>query len=181
MVQILQAPKAESTLFGSTERFITKRVAELRGHIGCRLNLSIQELPSLQERERAYGVLEELCKVPELSEVSSKLHRLLQDVHQALLAHTLGDRHRAFCQAIAIMESSEPLKQALHAKLEFPEEVSDYEEALRFSYFELSFAAKSLKDLTWWAQYGHFHQSEQVANYIARAHRWIMGAGRILF
>jgi hypothetical protein len=180
MVKILHAPKAESTLFGSTERFIAKRVAEFLGHIGCRLNLSIQELPSLQERERAYGVLEELCKVPELFELSSKLHCVLRAVHEALLAHTLRDRHRAFCEAIAIMESSEPLKRALQAKLEFPEEVSDYEEVLKASYCELLFAAKSLKDLTWWARYGRVHHSEQVATRITYAHHSILGAGRIL-
>lgn len=180
MVQIADAPKAERTIFGSAERFIAKKIAELRGHIGCRLNLSIQELPSLEERERACGVLEELCKVPAISAVSSKLHCLLQEVHQALIAHTLSDRHGAFSRAIALMESSEPLKQALRAKLEFPEEVSDYEEAVRRAYCELSCAVKSLKDLTWWARHGHFHQSEQVANYIARAHRCILGAGRML-
>lgn len=174
------APKAERTLFGGAERLIDKKLAELRGQIGCRLNLSIQDLPPLAERERVHGVLEELYKVPELSGISDKLQCVLQDIHQALLAHTLSDRDSAFRKAITLLESSETLQRALRVGYEFPDEIADYEDAVRVSHCELSFATQSLRDLTWWARYGHFHQSEQVAIYLARAHRWVFGAGQFL-
>jgi hypothetical protein len=175
-----QPPKIENTIVGRAERFIAQKLSDLRGHIGCRLDLSIQEVPSLKERERVYFVLEALSEEPELSEVSSNLLSLLQEIHQALLAHTLSERHAAFCQAITRMESSEPLKRALRLKFEPPDDVSDREEALQLSYHELASATRSLKEVVTWAHKRHVHQTEQVATHIRFAHRWIFGAGRIL-
>ncbi len=167
-------------LLGGAERFICKKLAELRGQVGCRLNLSIQDLPPLEERARVHSVLEELCKVPKLSAISDRLQSLLGEIHRGLLAYTLSERDCAFRQAITLMESSDTIKQALRVRYEFPDEVADYEDAVQVSYSELAFAAQSLRDLTWWARYGHFHQSEQVPIYLARAHRWIFGAGQFL-
>jgi hypothetical protein len=173
-------PPAEMTLFGRAERFCTKQIAALRGNVGSRLDLSIQDLPSMEERVRLSLVLDALEEVKNLSPLPRAIQTLLKEVHAALLATDLSERHAAFSRASKLLVDCEPLRIAVKAPFNPPDEVTDFDDAVKLCRLELNLAVQRVSDAIRWAHPSMRLRTQLVAHELSTARGWILQAGRVL-
>ena len=177
---VQKSPTPERTRFGTFERLCERLVASFAGRLGAGLDLPLAELPTIQQRERLFAVIEQLSCIPNLSQLSGELGVFLNEIHQGLLATSTLERDQAFRRAMCTLRESTVLSKAARHRGCVPDEVSDHDMCVEVAYLELSRAVGRLSQSLHWVQTGGSWAGVQAALAVHEAHRWIVQAGRTI-
>jgi hypothetical protein len=170
----------ENTLLGRVELHLNKLTAITRGWHGSRLNLELKDIPVGHQKTLVYKALGRMIKTQVANNLPVEIKSLVQEVHIAIAAPCLRERHLHLTRASKILRESPDLSIALRAKYNPIDHISDREEQILMCRQELNLAVKHIDTMLDNCRYRSLSGPPRVATDLKKAHGAILSAWSFL-